>query len=52
MPSSTQTSLDLFKKKSGMGSVQIPPQLAFAKDWVLAKKDQIRPWQEFGKFTT
>jgi len=41
---------DLFKKKSGMGSVQIPPQLAFAKDWVLAKKEQIRPWQEFGNF--
>ena len=39
----------LFNKK--MGSINIPPQFNSAKEWVLSKRESLRPWQEFGKLT-
>jgi len=39
----------LFNKRS-MGSITIPPQLNSAKEWVLSKRESLRPWQEFGNY--
>ena len=39
----------LFNKK--MGSVNLPPQLNQAKEWIMTKRESLRPWQEFGKFS-
>jgi len=39
----------LFKSKK-MGSVSLPPQVLQLKEWALAKKDSLRPWQEFGNY--
>lgn len=39
----------LFNKR--MGSINIPTQLNSAKEWVLSKRESLRPWQEFGNYS-
>jgi len=38
----------LFVKK--MGSISIPNNLNAIKDWVMTKRESLRPWQEFGNY--
>ena len=45
---SVELAPDLFKKKGVMGSINLPVHLVGVKDWILKKKETLRPWQEFG----